>query len=419
MCNRLTALAVLFFLLVSGFALFAAGGQEEKPKVEYPPEMDEWLKAAKLGPYEESPQDWAEIERLAKEEGEVIIYSSSSRVAKYGPEFEKKYPGIKVTYFDLGSVKTVEKTVGEQDAGLYNADIITTGGSGQVIYELLGKNRIVNFVPDTVSDQIPKELKEPLLARITEGYIFLYNTEVYGDTPPIKNIWELTTPKWKGKSVIKNPLASLSNFMGICTIVQHADEMAAAYKRFAGKKIELSPGVPDAGYEWIYRLLHNDLIILKSGSKVAAASGKKGQEAPPIAITNYTYIRYNASKDYVNRVITPLDPVENIVTLVYTAIARQAAHPNAAKLMTAFLLGDPSIDKNTVIEKPYTEGKSAELLQGLAPYYEPGSKSPRDTVPLAEGGELWYELKAWYVDPEFMWYEGPKVQDFWIQEAGE
>ena len=419
MRNRLTAIAILFFLGVGGFALFAAGGQEEKPKVEYPPEMDEWLKAANLGPYEESPQDWAEIERLAKEEGEVIIYSSSSRVAKYAPEFEKKYPGIKVTYFDLGSVKTVEKTVGEQDAGLYNADIITTGGSGQVIYELLGKNRLVNFVPDTVGSERSKENKDPLLVRINEAIVFLYNTEVYGDTPPIKNVWELTTPKWKGKFVIKNPLASLSNFMGICTLVQHADEMAAAYKRFAGKKIELSPGVPDAGYEWLYRVLHNELIILKSGSKVAAASGTKGQSEPPVAITSFTYLRLNTSRDYMNAIITPLDPVESLIYPTYTAIARQAPHPNAAKLMTAFLLGDPAINKDTVIEEPYNEGKSAELLQGLAPYYEVGSTSPRSDVPIPKGGEIWNRLKSWVTDPEFMWYDGPKVQDFWIQEAGD
>lgn len=419
MRNRLTALAVLFFLIVGGLFLSVVGCKKKAPKVEYPVEMEEWLKAAKLGPYEGSKQDWAEIERLAKEEGEVIIYSSSSRVAKYGPEFEKKYPGIKVTYFDLGSVKTVEKTVGEQDAGLFNADIITTGGSGQVIYELLGKQRIVNFVPDTVGSEISKENKDPLLVRINEAIVFLYNTEVYGDTPPIKNIWELTTPKWKGKIVIKNPLASLSNFMGICTIVQQGDEMAAAYKRLTGKKIELSPGVPDAGYEWLYRVLHNELIILKSGSKVAAASGTKGQSEPPVAITSFTYLRYNASKDYANAIITPLDPVESLIYPTYTAIARQAPHPNAAKLMTAFLLGDPAINKDTVIEEPYNEGKSAELLQGLAPYYEMGSASPREDVPIPKGGEIWNSLKSWVTDPEFMWYDGPKVQDFWVQEAGD
>jgi iron(III) transport system substrate-binding protein len=263
MKTKVMMFTVLFFMAFGGFLLFLGGEQEVTAKAQYPPEMKKWLKSAKLGPYEEPPQNWAEIVREAKKEGEVVVYSSSSRIAKVAPEFEKKYPGIKVTYFDLGSVKTVEKTVREQDAGLFNADIITTGGSGQVIHELLNKQRIVNFVPDTVRDHIPKHLKEPLLVRINEAIITMYNTEAYGSTPPVKNIWEYTTPKWKGKVVIKNILESLSNFMGICTIVQHADEMAAAYKRFTGKDIELSPGVPDAGYEYLYRLLHNDLVIMK------------------------------------------------------------------------------------------------------------------------------------------------------------
>ncbi len=409
------SISICCFLML-GVSLFVFNGWEASAEDQFPPEMEEWLKAAKLGPYEESPQNWAEIEKLAQEEGEVVVYSASSRIAKVAPEFEKKYPGIKVTYFDLGSVQSVKKTVGEQDAGLYNADIVTTGGSGQVIHELLKKHRIVNFVPDTVGEQIPQDLKDPLLVRISEAIVFLYSTEAY-DAPPIKNIWELTTPKWKGKAVIKNPLESLSNFMGVCTLVQHADELAAAYKQLTGEDITLSEGVPDAGYEFVYRLLHNDLVILKSGSKVAAAAGQKGQEAPPIGITSFTYLRYNNSKDYVNAAVTPLEPVESLIYPTYTAIARQAPHPNAAKLFTAFFMGDPAITKDTVIEPPYNEGKSAEILQGLAPYYEPGSMSPRNDVPLPKGGELWGTLKSWTVDPDFMWYEGPKVQDFWIQES--
>ncbi len=419
-------------LLVVGAMVFAACAPAAAPSAapateqevaqeeesQYPPEMDAWLKEAKLGPYEESPQNWEEIERLAKEEGEVVVYSASSRIAKVADAFMAHYPEITVTYFDLGSVQTVEKTVLEQEAGLYNTDIVTTGGSGQVIHELLGNNRIVNFVPDTVADEIPEEYKNPVLVRVLEGIVFLYSTEAY-DAEPISNIWELTTPEWKGRVVIKTPLESLSNLMGVSTIVQHADEMAAAYERFAGEPIQLSEGVPDAGYEFIYRLLKNDLVILKSGSKVAESSGKKGQDNPPIGITSFTYIRYNESKDFVNGVMTDLDPVQILVYPTYTAIARQAPHPNAAKLFTAFLMGSPDIDLDTVLEPPYTEGQSAELLLGLAPYYEPGSKSPRNDVPLPKGGEVWTQLKQWVVDPDFMWYEAPKVRDFWIQYAGE
>ncbi len=152
-------------------------------KEAYPPEMEEWLKVSKLGPHEGSTQDWAEIERLAKQEGRVVVYSSSSRIANVAEAFEATYPEIKLEGYDLGSVQTLEKPIREQDAGVYNADIITTGGSGQVIYELLAKNRIVNFVPDTVAKEIPKEMKDPLLVRINEAIVFFYNKETYPDAP--------------------------------------------------------------------------------------------------------------------------------------------------------------------------------------------------------------------------------------------
>jgi iron(III) transport system substrate-binding protein len=418
MKKRLRLFGVLLLAVLCPFALFAGGGQEAATEAGYPPEMEAWLQEAKLGPYEESPQNWDEIIAKANQEGEVVVYFSSSRIGTVAEAFEEEYPQIKVTYFDLGSVQSVEKTVQEHEAGLYNADVVRTGGSGQVIYELLKKNRIVNFVPDTVAKEIPRELKEPLLVGLEEAIVFLYNEEAYG-TAPIKNLWELTMPEWNGKSVIKTPLESLSNFMGVATIAQHADEMAAAYKRLTGKEIELSEGVPDAGYEFIYRLLRNDLVILKSGSKVAEASGKRGQSRPPIGITNYSYIRYNESKDFANKIMVDIDPISAVFYPTYFAIARQAPHPNAAKLFISFLMGSPEIDEDTKLEPPYTEGRSLELLQGMAPYYQAGERSPRDDVPPPPGGEIWFDLKAWSVDPEFMWYEGPKVQDFWVQEAAE
>ena len=78
----------------------------------------------------------------------------------------------------LGSVKTIEKTVREQDAGIFTADVITTGNSGQVMYELLGKNRIFNYVPSHYVDRIPSENRDPLLIRVNEAMVFFYNTEV-------------------------------------------------------------------------------------------------------------------------------------------------------------------------------------------------------------------------------------------------
>ncbi len=406
-------LAVISTLVLVGIVGVCTAAKQPPP----PPEMDGWLKSAKLGPYDTKPQDWAEIKKKADEEGEVIIYSASSRMAKVAKKFMEKYPAIKVTSYDLGSVKTIEKTIREQNANLYTADIITTGGSGQVVHELWAKNRLVNFVPDTHASRIPVQYREPVLVRVLEAVVFMYNGETYPDTPPVKNIWEYTEPRYKGKVVLKDPMQSLTNFMGVATLVQHADELAAAYKRHTGKDIELSDGVPDAGYEFLYRLLHNDAVITKSGSKTAAASGKSGQKNPPAFFGAMTYYRYNFSKGLVNNLVVDLDPVAKIIYPTYMGIARQAPHPNAAKLFISYLLASTELTADTPLEQPYKKGRSAELLQGLLYYFDPGSKSPRDDVPLPKGGEAWTKMKAWTVDPMFMWKEGPKVRDFWIQES--
>ena len=377
-----------------------------------PPEMEAWLKAAKLGPYDKA-ENWDDVIAKAKAEGEVVVYTSSGRIAKLVKPFNALHPEIKVTVHDLGSTKSVEKTIREQNANIFNADIVTTGNSGQVIYEMLNKNRLVNYVPHHYVDRIPKENRDPLLIRVNEAMVFLYNREAYPDAPPIKNVWELTEAKFKGRVGMKNPLSSGSTLMGVMTLMQRPDEMAAAYQRHAGKPIKLSKGVADAGQEFWARLLANDMVIFKSGSKLARASGKKGQKRPLIAFANMTYIARNDSKGYVNKILAKVDPVGKLIYPTFTAIGRQAPHPNAAKLFTAYLLGSLELNKNSMLKKPYDKGASMALLQGLAPYFDPGTVSPRSDVPLPAGGEIWADMPGWNVDAGYMWKQGPKVRDFW------
>ena len=66
-------------------------------------------------------------------------------------------------------------------------------------------------------------------------------------------------------------------------------------------------------------MLAIDLVIFKSGSKLAAASGKKGQKKPLIAIANMTYIASNESKGYVNAILEDVDPVAKLVYPTFTA----------------------------------------------------------------------------------------------------
>ncbi|MEZ5906815.1 MAG: substrate-binding domain-containing protein, partial [Geminicoccaceae bacterium] len=386
---------------------------------EVSPETEAWLKAAELGAHAPATEGWDAIVAKAQEEGEVVVYSSSGRMAMLVDAFARTYPGIVLTVFDLGSVKTVEKTIREQQAGIFNADVVSTGNSGAVIHEMLNQGLIFNYVPEAYKSRIPEENREPLLIRINEAIVIYYNKEAYPDAPPATNIWELTEPEFNGRVGIIDPMSSGSSFMGLATIVQHADEMAAAYKRHTGHDIELGEGVPDAGYEFVARLLQNDVVIFKSGSSLVEASGQPGQEKPLLAFAYMTYISKNESDGFVNAYLADLDPVAKWVYPTFTAIANRAPHPNAAKVFTAYLLGSLELNESSVLEKPFTEGRSMELLQGLAPYYDPGSVSPRNDVPLPPGGEAWGEMKGWTVSADFMQSEGPKLRDFWLLHASQ
>jgi iron(III) transport system substrate-binding protein len=382
-----------------------------------PAEVDAWMKAAKLGPYDTGPENWDEIVAAAKKEGAVVVYSSSSRITQVAKSFSDKYPQIKVQPFDMGSVQTVEKTIREQDAGLFNSDIVTTGIADQVIIEMLNKYRIVNYVPKAFVDRLPQANRDPLLVRVNEAVAILYSGEIFPNEEPIKNIWELTDAKWKGKVGIKNPLTSGSVFAGVATIVQHSEELAAAYQRHTGQALKLSAGVPDAGYEFVARLLKNDLVSFESGPKLAESSGKKGNKNPFLAITNMTHLSYNDTEDRVNKVLSTIDPISKVDYPTYMGIARQAKHPNAAKVMTAYLLGSLDLNQKSEITKPYNQGKSLALLEGLAPYFDPGTASPRSDVPLPTGGEVWGKMKYWTEDGDYIWKNGPKIRDFWTVQS--
>jgi len=381
---------------------------------EVSPELEAWLMENALGTHAMVEEDWDDIVARATEEGEVVVYSSSGRIAKLVDHFQALYPGITLTLFDLGSVKTIEKTVREQDAGIFNVDVITTGNSGQVIYELLNNGRIFNYVPAHFADRIPEENRDPLLIRVNEAIVFFYNTDANPDGAPISNVWELTQDQYRGRVGIKDPMASGSSLMGLATLVQYPEEMAAAYERLTGEALVLGEGVPDAGYEFVRRLLANDVVIFKSGSKLADAAGAAGQDDAMIAMTNMTYISRNDSKGNVNAIMADLDPVSRMVYPTFMSIAANAPHPNAAKVFIAYLLGNPEMNLDTVLEKPYLEGESFDMLQGLAPYHDAGSVSPRSDVPLPAGGEIWDEMKGWDITADFMWEQGPQLRDFWL-----
>jgi hypothetical protein len=62
-----------------------------------PDEIDAALQRAELGPYQPLEEDWEAIEEAARAEGEVVLYSLSSRHPPILEIFEQRY-GVTPVY---------------------------------------------------------------------------------------------------------------------------------------------------------------------------------------------------------------------------------------------------------------------------------------------------------------------------------
>ncbi len=410
----LSLINVIKKVLVSGLIISAMVA----PKIfAMGPETDQWMKSAQIGPYQ-GDEDWAEIIRKAQEEGTLVFYTASSSNKKMVASFMKMYPKIKVELYDLGSTKTVEKIQREHNAGIYNVDFVASSGS-PVVTELLNKGYIHNYVPNFLKPHLEPIDKDPLLVRSYGALALFYNIENW-DSPPISNLWELTEKKWKGRVGIKSPMVSDSVFDCMMAIMENPEGMSSAYQKLTGKKLILSAGVPNASYEFIKRLINNDLVLFKSGSKVAKASGKKGQKKPMLTLSHLNYMSKNLTKGYKNYPTYNISPAAKLVFPSFLAIADRAAHPNAAKLMTVFAMGGLDLNPSTSLTPPYTSKGDQIKLQGLHSIFAPSRRISRKDIPIPAGTFNFNQIGLeWRADPMFVKTEGAKFRDFWIKEVNQ
>ncbi|MGE5257395.1 MAG: ABC transporter substrate-binding protein [Hyphomicrobiales bacterium] len=358
--------------------------------------QDEWLKNAELGPYEPKTLDEKQLYEKAKLEKEVNVYSYSSRVQQFGKTFEQQYPGIKVNGFDMDSAEIVTKILAEQKAGNHVADVIFLKDPSAVHQELLKKGYVVTYVPPDLKPVLPGRFQKPFLTHHASLDVLVYNTEAHRQAP-VRSLWDLTKPEWKGKVQFSDPTKMTEFIEYLATIVQHSDEMAGEYQKVFGRPIALSQGAPNAGYEWILRLLQNDAVIAGSTNDVSNAVGQPGQAAPPVGITAFSRLRDKEKNPKLAfDVAYDLQPVMGVATEVVVAIVNQARHPQAAKLMIRWMMGD---------EKGG---------QGYQPYHVLGDIPTRTDQAPPPGSRPLHQLNVWMSDPAFVWDQGLAIRDFWL-----
>jgi len=373
----------------------------------YPQDVDAWLKEVGLGPYAPEVEDWDAIYEKAKQEGRVVIYTSSSRTIQIKDEFEALYPGIEVEVYHLGTTESLNKLHREQLSGIYNCDILHASGYPTQLYLLAADHMIFPYYPPELKDVIPQNFREPLTAQRYEARGVFYNDAVYGE-PPIESWWELTLPEWRGKIAMVDPIVDASTLDFITTIVANSAELEAEYERFFGKPLRLTE--ENAGYQLLKGILDNGVRLFSGHREVGDLVGDTSIAEPPIGIGMvYSQMRYYGDESRGDLRHQPFLELKPAVGMLYPSlqnIAYKAPHPNAAKLMIKYLNGD----------------EYGGL--GLAPWFQEGNWPARQDIKVGHShpvlGEINWpldQINFWIMDPHAIWELQQDVQDWWMLNA--
>ncbi|MEX0804121.1 MAG: extracellular solute-binding protein [Candidatus Binatia bacterium] len=259
----------------------------------------------------------SQLVQAARKEGKVVWYTSlalpSSTAIAHA--FKTRYPGVEVEVHRTGSQRVLQRVMQEAGAKIKNADIIHTSDAGHFVL-LKEKGMLLKNTPRGV-EAFPAGFKDKdgfyygMRATLS---VIAHNPKLISDKDAPKTWKDLLDPKWKGKEVTAHP-----GYSGI--IMTHVLALVNVY-----------------GWDYFRDLAKNSLHIVQSANDPAGvvASGER-----PIGVNGAEYFYYKTLKQgNPIRIIYPKEGVPLVVSPV--AIAKDAPHPNAAKLFTEFIFAKES-----------------------------------------------------------------------------
>lgn len=335
-------------------------------------------------PHELDDASHEELLEVAMEEGEVTVYSFTSRIASIEEAFEAEYPGIDLVGHDISSSEQITRLRSEAQSGSPSADVAYISDAPVVITELLSDGVLQNYVPPRVEGSVPEEYQEPLLANRLSTKILMYNEEAHPEGTPIMNLWQLTEEEWDGRVVMVDPSVRGDYLDLMAEIVLRSDEMEQAHQAHFGSGVDLDDGVDNAGQQFIKDLYGNGLVLVSDTDNVNSAVGETGQDDPPVGITSYSDRRDNEEEGWALQASLGTAPAVGITFPAYIGMVNDAANPAAGRLFADFLMGDDSATGGAAFE----------------PLYVAGDYPVRTDMTVPEGAVPLNELNAWDIVPE-------------------
>ncbi|HEX9443727.1 MAG TPA: extracellular solute-binding protein [Candidatus Binatia bacterium] len=277
------------------------------------------LAAAPADPY---PKAAAELYEKAKQEGAVVVYTvwDVEHIVAILDAFSKRYPGIKTSYWQGRNPEIVQRVVTEFQAGKDSVDAILSDNAPPVIraagaiqpYETVQKNFLI--------------LHDPTMPVVSlQIQALVYNTKKLKPADLPKSWEDLANPKYKGNVALDDPMRAgplSSQLAGLKDLWKNDAKFAGFVK---GLK---ALGVPvHKSTSAMFRLVVSGEYAIAEPALLHDAMEEKHEKGSPVEIVK---------------------TAPPIVFPRYGAIYAKAAHPNAAKLLTEWLItteGQAALDK--------------------------------------------------------------------------
>jgi iron(III) transport system substrate-binding protein len=324
----------------------------------------------------------ADLVAKAEAEGKVVVYSFTSRIARIEKAFEAKYPKIDLVAFDINSTQQIARLKSEAAAKIGNADVAYISDLPVVFEDLVKTGILTRYVPAQFASRVPADLQQPLLANRLSTKVLMYSEQAYPNGSPVKNLWDLTKPEWKGRVVSVDPTVR-GDYLDLFTeIALRGDEMAKAYEQAFGKPIKLD-GKETAGERWIKDWMANRPVFVANTDAAADAIGKLGQTNPPVGFATYSDRRDNKDRGRALQVAKGVQPSTGILFPASLGLVQGGKNPAAARLLIQFMMGDDTPNGGP----------------GYAPFYVAGDYAARTDIASHPDATPLQQLDAWRIDP--------------------
>jgi iron(III) transport system substrate-binding protein len=297
----------------------------------------------------------------AKKEPPIRVSSTTGKIVQQADAFTKKY-GVKATGTKANAATQLEIVVREAQAKNVQVDVLQISDVPAGVAQLMPQGYVESWLPPDLSDKIAPLYQKPLVVS-NEANVWAYNTQIF-DSCPVKNIWELTEPNWKGKVALQDPLGKASYIDWFNQLASHADDkVAAAYKEKYGKDLKTEEASATAA--WVKALAENGPLLTESDEAAAQAVGAPGQKEPFIGLVSSAKFRDNVDSGAKLGLCTGLKPYAGWMYPSLGLIAKGTDSPNAAKLFIRYLLTEEGIAPQAV------DGKISTNRDAKLPDNEP------------------------------------------------